>query len=134
MGDGIQFPGRAMSIARDRRYPVTAPLEYRTSGIAMDGTNALCETGRGRTLTMSRAGVWFEADRALRAGMYVTLSIVWPASLSEFVGLTRRVSGRIERSHRKIAALRMTSYAFHTRSLSARAQENRAMAVAAGQG
>jgi hypothetical protein len=123
-----------MRTAKDRRYPVTAPLEYRTSGVAMDGTNAVCETGTGRTLTMSSSGVWFEADRALRAGLYVTLSIAWPASLSKLVGLTLRVSGRIVHADRKMAALTMTRYAFHTRSLSATAQENRAMAVAAGQG
>ena len=50
------------------------------------------------------------------------------------MGLTLRVSGVIERADRKFAALTMTGYEFPTRSLSAIAQENRAMAVTAGQG
>ena len=122
------------SLAKDRKFPVKAALEYWISGVAKDGTHAVCQTGTGRTLAMSSRGVLFEADRKLRAGLEVTLSIAWPASLSKSVGLTLRVSGVIERADRKFAALTMTRYEFRTRSLSAIAQENRAMAVTAGQG
>ena len=119
--------------AKDRKFPVKAPLEYRTSGVDTDGTHAVCETGTGSTLAMSSSGVLFEADRKLRAGLEVTLSIAWPASLSESVGLTLQVSGRIVRADRNFAALTMTSYEFRTRSLSAIPQANRVMASTAGQ-
>jgi hypothetical protein len=89
-------------------------------------------------LVLSSGTVLFEADRPLPAGLNVTLSIAWPVSLSKSVGLTLRVSGHIIHARRKIAALAMTRYEFHTRSLSALPRfategDNRAMASAVGQ-
>jgi hypothetical protein len=124
--------------AKGRSYPVVAWLEYQSWGDAPAGANAACEAGTGRTLVISSGTVLFEADRPLPAGLTVSLSIAWPVSLSKSVGLTLRVSGRILHARRKVAALAMTRYEFHTRSLSANprfataAGENRAIASAAG--
>jgi hypothetical protein len=67
---------------------------------------------------MSSAGVLFETDQTLRAGLDVDLSIAWPASLSKSVGLTLRVRGRVVRAERNRVAVTMTHYEFRTRSLS----------------
>lgn len=111
-GSGIRDERR-----EGRRYPVTIPLEYRVYGVADNGTNEVRQTGSGRTVNMSSAGVVFEADRPLREGMDADLSIAWPASLSKSVGLTLRVRGRIVRSENTRIALTMTHYEFRTRSL-----------------
>jgi hypothetical protein len=92
---------------------------------------AVGETGAGRTLAMSSSGVLFEADRPLRAGLDVTLSIAWPATLSESVGLTLRVSGRIVYAERKIAVLTMKHHEFYTRRLAAMPQQHYTMTSAA---
>ena len=126
---GVARSGRLKS----RSYTVSALLEYQIYGVAIDGTQAVRETGTGRTLVMSSGEVRFETDRALRAGLDAALSIMWPASLSQSVGLTLRVRGRIVDTDWKIATLTMTHYEFHTRSSSAAAPPNRAMGTG-GQG
>ena len=102
-----------------RRYPVTVPLEYRVYGVAENGSSEVRQTGSGRTVNMSSAGVVFEADRPLREGMDADLTIAWPAVLSKSVGLTLRVRGRIVRAEQTRIALTMTHYEFRTRSLPA---------------
>jgi hypothetical protein len=103
----------------DKTYPVILPLEYRIYGVAADGTYEVRQAGSGRTLHMSSGGVLFEADRALPEGMDAELSIAWPASLSESVGLTLWVRGRIVDADQNRIALTMTHYEFRTRSLTA---------------
>ncbi len=116
--------GRMYERREGRRYPVTIPLEYRVYGVADNGTNEVRQTGSGRTVNMSSAGVVFEADRPLREGMDADLSIAWPATLSKSVGLTLRVRGRIVRVEHNRIALTMTHYEFRTRSLPAASEQS----------
>lgn len=109
------------------------PLEYRANRVTVDGSTAFCETGTGQTLVMSSGEVLFEADRALPAGLEVTLFIAWPATLSKTVGLTLRVSGRIVHADRHIVALSMSRHAFHTRVLPTTPEQTQALAASAGQ-
>ena len=119
MGTSVSSDGKRWYERRQgRRYPVNVPLEYKIYGVGEGGARQGCEVGSGRTLNMSSAGVLFETDQTLRAGLDVDLSIAWPASLSKSVGLTLRVRGRVVRAERNRVAVTMTHYEFRTRSLS----------------
>jgi hypothetical protein len=68
---------------------------------------------------MSSTAVMFETNYPLREGMAADLSIVWPASLSESVGLTLQVRGIIVAADENRIEMTLTHYEFRTRSLTA---------------
>jgi hypothetical protein len=95
---------------------VTLPLEYRVYAGGAGSSSQVSETGSGRTLSISSGEVLFESDRPLREGMDADLYLAWPASLSESVGLTLRIRGRVARADTSVTTLTITHYEFHVRS------------------
>ena len=110
--------GKMLSVPRERNsYPVMLSLKYRMSSVSTGGADEVCQTGSGRTVEMSSSGILFEADEELVESPFAELSIVWPASLSQSVGLTLRVRGRIASLNRNRAVLMIAHHEFVTRRL-----------------
>ena len=91
----------------NRRYPITAELEYRAVG---EGGRVV--HGTGQCLNLSTGGVLFETGEPLEAGMRVELAIAWPVRLNDSLALNLRVSGRISRSSGTSHAMRIREHEF----------------------
>ncbi len=91
----------------DRRYDVELKVRYRL----VKGGRTLHE-GTGFTRNMSRGGIEFEADRSLKSGTLVELSIQWPIPLRGHTPLELHVMGYVVRSCRRIVAMRATWHEF----------------------
>jgi len=72
------------------------------------------DTGEGRTLDLSSAGVRFESGRALPEGFDVELSIFWPVLLHNVAPMQLVVQGRIVRSEGGQIVIRMVQHEFRT--------------------
>jgi hypothetical protein len=99
---------------RDRRavyrFPVQEELHYRLvdKGPRMSGV--------GRTLNMGSRGLYFSTEETLPLGRTVEVSVNWPARLENACLLKFVATGKIIRSDRLRAALRIERYEFRTRS------------------
>ena len=78
----------------------------------------IAETGCGKTLNISSAGVWFTTDATLTAGMPVELSINWPVLLNDSCPMKLMIYGCVIRSSEKGAAVAIERYEFRTQGKS----------------
>jgi hypothetical protein len=95
------------------RYSISAPVRYRIKEIA----EGLIANGSGQTVDISSGGVLFESNNPLKLGIELELAISWPASLSESVGLTLWLTGKVVRAEKNRSAVAIARYAFRTRAL-----------------
>lgn len=98
-----------------RRYPIRLELQYKMRKLGL-----VKLTGSGRTVNISRGGVFFESDRPLPEHGEIDLVVNWPFLLDDACPLKLIVRGRIVRSDKKGSAVRMRSYDFRTSKRSAR--------------
>ena len=89
----------------DRRYPITAELEYR-----IISRRNLVKIGSGRTLDISSTGVLFESAIALPRGLRIELKINWPALPSTTNRIEIRAEGRTVRATNNCTAVRIQKY------------------------
>jgi hypothetical protein len=77
------------------------------------------ESGVGRTLDLSSGGVRFAAgsDLDLPTGSHVALSIVWPALLHNVAPMLLAVQGKVVRSDRGWAAVRILQHEFRIQGI-----------------
>jgi len=94
----------------ERRYPITADLEYRL----ICGYQVM-QTGIGRTVNLSKSGILFESEIMLPAGTEMEVSIAWPARLRDTVALNLCVSGQVAWSQDKRHALTILRHEFCVR-------------------
>jgi hypothetical protein len=94
----------------DRRYPLTAELDYR-----MAGDRGQLKTGHGQTIDISRHCVCFSTVEPVPAGMLIELSIAWPARLDGTVALSLLITGTTTRVEGDCVAVRIRRYGFRTR-------------------
>jgi len=75
------------------------------------------ETGDGRTINISSAGVLFTSQHVLLPGRRLELSISWPAQLNNKCALKLVARGRVVRFEQGRAAIEIQQYEFRTLSL-----------------
>jgi hypothetical protein len=74
-------------------------------------------TGSGHTIDVSSSGLRFTADRPLRTGLRLEVSMDWPVPLDGSVQLQLVISGLIVRTTGTETAMRIDHYEFRTRGL-----------------
>src|SRR5260370_12135562 len=74
----------------------------------------IAETGVGRSINISRGGVWFSTESMLTSGMPVELSLAWPVLLNDSCPMKLMIYGCIVRSNEKGAAVAVERYEFRT--------------------
>lgn len=74
----------------------------------------IAETGVGRTLNISSAGVFFTTENILTAGMPVELSMNWPVLLHDSCPMKLMIYGCVIRSGERGSAVAIERYEFRT--------------------
>jgi hypothetical protein len=92
------------------RFPVNLEVRY-----AIAGGRAPLETGSGRTIDMSSTGLRLTADRPLRVGQVLEVSVDWPVLLDGSVQLQLMMSGAVIRAKGTDTALQIERHEFKTR-------------------
>jgi hypothetical protein len=92
------------------RFPLILDLRY-----VVVGRRAPSETGSGRIIELSSAGLSFTAERPLSIGQNVDVSIDWPALRDGGVPLQLIMSGNVVRSDGSVVALKIERHEFRTR-------------------
>ncbi len=92
------------------RFPVQERIRYRTVH-----SKALEHSGSGTTVNISSGGILFTTEQPLPMGRQVELSVNWPARLEGRCALNFVAVGRIVRSDKARAAVRIQRYEFKTR-------------------
>ncbi len=93
------------------RFPVAREVRYKILS-----RRKVDETGFGSTINMSSSGVLFTADRDLRLGMRLEVSISWPVALNGQVPLKLVARGRVVRAAQGIAAIAISQREFRTQA------------------
>jgi hypothetical protein len=97
---------------QDRRYNLR--LEVRWKRIQR---RQVTESGAGQTLDLSSGGVRFSAGSDLPVGCNVALSIVWPALLHNVAPMLLAIQGKVVRSAKGWAAVRILQHEFRTQGV-----------------
>src|ERR1043166_8901786 len=92
------------------RYEVNLGLRY----LILHPKERISETGEGRTVDLSSAGVRFMAHAPIGLGRRVRLLVDWPALFDERVQLQLVVEGVVVRSKGKATALQIQQHALKT--------------------
>ncbi len=91
------------------RFPIEREVRYRVLS-----KRAGEESGDGRTINISSAGVLFTTDRMLLPGRRLEVAISWPAQLNNKCALKLVARGRIVRFEEGRAAMEIQQYEFRT--------------------
>ena len=106
------------SSANDRRmtdrFPLENALRYRFLEAQSSGS-----AGTGQTLNMSSGGLLLKVEAPLPVGEQIEVSVDWPAQLNARCGLKLVALGKVVRSTREVAAVRIEKYDFRTRATKA---------------
>ena len=102
---GLSHPDRRSS----DRFPIEREVRYRM----LDGKTVL-QSGSGKTLDMSSAGVLFTTEHALNTGNRLELSVNWPAQLDNCCPLKLVALGKVVRTEGLVAAISIEKYEFRT--------------------
>lgn len=93
------------------RFAICRELRYKL----VEGDVVIAH-GTGETINMGSGGVSFIAERPLKPGVFVELSISWPVLLEESTRMRLVVFGRLLRSTNRTAACTMDKYEFRTQA------------------
>ena len=93
------------------RFPLVREVRYKILS-----RKTVDEAGFGSTINMSSSGVLFTADRDLRPGIRLEVSISWPVALNGQVPLKLVARGRVVRSAEGIAAIEISQREFRTQA------------------
>ena len=94
----------------DRRFPLTAEVDYRVTGESGQPT-----MGHGKTINISRRCVLIATGEPVPAGRHIELSIAWPARLDGTIALSFEVFGTTTHARGECIAVRILRYGFRTR-------------------
>ena len=92
-----------------RRFRIEQDVRYK-----MLYGQRIAETGAGKTLNISSAGVWFTTENLLTTGMPVELSMNWPVLLNDACPMKLMIYGCVVRSNDRGAAVAIERYEFRT--------------------
>lgn len=93
----------------NRRYWIALDLRWKLK----HGHRALT-SGTGKTVNLSSAGLLFECDRTLQAGLLLEVSVAWPVLLRNVAPLQLRILGEVVRTTGRRVAVRIQNYEFRT--------------------
>lgn len=96
------------------RFPLENALRYRFLEAQSCGS-----AGTGQTLNMSSGGLLLKVEAPLPIGEQIEVSVDWPAQLNARCGLKLVALGKVVRSTREVAAVRIEKYDFRTRATKA---------------
>jgi hypothetical protein len=106
-GTGTSREPRTPDRRSDRRYPINAEVRY-----CITNRQRVIQTGYGRIIDISSAGVLFESGLALPRGLKIELSIAWPALSSTSSKLELHAEGRTVRAEHNRTAAQIHRYTF----------------------
>lgn len=124
-GDAHNVFGREFQPAGERqqndrrqsdRFPIEREVRYKILN-----KRAGEETGAGKTVNMSSAGVLFTTEQMLIPGKRVEIAINWPAQLNSKCALKLVARGRVVRCDNSRAAIEIQQYEFRTAGAAATA-------------
>jgi hypothetical protein len=98
------------------RFPLALEVRY-----VVASRRAAVETGSGRTIDLSSSGLSFTADKPLRTGQKLDVSIDWPVLLDGRVQLQLIMSGVVVRTSGTTTALQIQRHEFRTRAVGSKA-------------
>ena len=107
-GKGI---GGSLDRRETSRFPVQEDVRYR---VLQSKTGQV--SGAGKTVDISSGGILFTTNEHLQPGRLIEISVNWPARLDGTCALQLVATGRVVRSDRDTAAVRIERYEFKTRS------------------
>ena len=93
------------------RFPVQQEIKYRLLQPRSEK-----RAGVGKTLDISSGGILFTTDQRLPVGRTIEIAMHWPARLNGTCPLQFVATGRVIRSDRTTAAVRIQKYEFRTRA------------------
>jgi hypothetical protein len=93
------------------RFPLQEDLHYRL----IDSKSQSAIAGVGTTLNIGSGGILFTTEELLPVGKTIEISVNWPARLDGTCALKFVAVGRVIRSERNRAAVRIERYQFKTR-------------------
>jgi hypothetical protein len=116
----VRLPKNARAEGRaSTRFPMTLEVRY-----TVPGHRRPAGTGSGRSIDLSSSGMTFTADRPLRTGQRLEVSIDWPVLLGGFVKLQLMMLGVVVRTDGTITALEIRRHEFRTRRVGPNASSN----------
>jgi hypothetical protein len=92
-----------------KRFQIEQEVKYK-----MLYGQRIAETGVGRTINISSAGVFFTTENVLTAGMPVELSMNWPVLLHDSCPMKLMIYGCVIRSSTSGSAVAIERYEFRT--------------------
>jgi hypothetical protein len=93
------------------RFGICRELRYKLLEEGM-----ILESGLGHTIDIGSGGVAFTADRQLKRGAFLELSISWPVLLDESCPMRLSIFGRVLRSDDERAVCSVDKYEFRTQA------------------
>jgi hypothetical protein len=99
----------------DRRKKFRFPIQREVRYKVLD-RDRIVAAGSGETVNIGSGGMAFSAERELKPGTFVELSISWPVLLDENCPMRLVVFGRLLRSTGRRAACTVDKYEFRTQS------------------
>lgn len=130
-GGNLNLPARRKSQERRVRLPKQLPgatqTEQRSATryfLDLDLTYTVfaggktVDSGGGRTIDCSSAGLRFAAERPIGVGRKLELVVRWPMTLDDGVPLKLVVYGKSVRADKSGTAIRIVGHEFRTRGLS----------------
>lgn len=106
-GDALRNERRSVA-----RYPIQLDLAYT---VLFKGK--IVDSGTGRTIDWSSAGLRFVCERPILEGRKMQLEVRWPLKLDNGVPLKLVVSAQALRTKECETAVRIVSYEFRTRGV-----------------
>ena len=107
----VRLPKNARAEGRaSARFPMTLEVRY-----TVPGHRTAAGMGSGRSIDLSSSGLSFTADRPLRSGQMLEVSIDWPVLLGGGVRLQLIMLGVVVRTSGTTTALEVRRHEFRTR-------------------
>jgi hypothetical protein len=107
--DQFPIPEGILERRSNDRFPIVRDVRYKV--LSSRGNP---ETGTGKTIDVSSAGVLLSAQTPLTLGKKVELSISWPAQLDGKCALKLVARGRVTRCLGTEVAIEIDKYEFRT--------------------
>lgn len=95
------------------RFPIERDIRYKVLGKRSD------EVGSGKTLNISSSGILFTKEHLLVPGKRLEVTVNWPVSLNNKCNLNLIARGRVVRTERGRAAIKIQQYEFRTAAMQA---------------
>jgi hypothetical protein len=94
-----------------KRYSLDLELDYK---VFLRGKTV--DSGAGRTIDCSHAGLRFSGERVIQAGRTLEVAIHWPVTLDDGMPINLVILGKSVRASERETAVRIVKHEFRTRA------------------